>query len=666
MGAPGLRARVISSEIQSSVRVMGRDAELAELRAAFTGASDAGRPVVRVLTGLGGVGKTSLARAYAQRHQNDYDLIWWVPAEDLGAVDGQFRRLLEILVPAEARNINDAVAAVHGLLAARTGTWLLIVDNLPELGALGRLLPSAGDGHVLVTTRATGWMDRKVAVGVSPLEPSSASELLQSLSGDSDSDTASELAELMGRLPLALAQAGTFCGTAGMPLAQYLRSYRDQRANLHRTGIAPDYDATVATTWVLAFERLSPHARALLTLLSFYAPDAIPVRLLLAPPDPKDIELPQEIASLMRPVLVDEITRYTALRELFAYSLVTPTGSETVSMHRLVQAVIWDQLTDPPSQVWVEAARTLIHHAWPALPATAATIARWHSLHTHARAVINHLPPEEPDTLTTRRRLARWTGMAGDAAAARDQFAELLPINIRALGPEHPTILTTRHNLAYWTGKTGDTETARDLFADLLPIETRVLGPEHPTTLTTRSNLARWTGRAGNPTAARDLFADLLPIETRVLGPEDPETLTTRHNLAYWTGETGDSSTARDLFIDLLPIDTRVLGPEHPHTLTTRDNLARWTGRAGNPTAARNLLADLLPIRTRVLGPEHPDTLTARHNLAYWTGSAGNAAAARDLFADLLPIRTRVLGPEHPDTVITRKNLAYWTEKANE
>lgn len=313
MGAPGLRARVISSDIQSSVRVVGRDAELAALRGAFTEASGAGRAVVRVLTGLGGVGKTSLARAYAQRHQNDYDLIWWVPAEDLGAVDGQFRRLLEILAPSDARNINDAVAAVHGLLAAHPGTWLLIVDNLPEPGALGRLLPPAGNGHVLVTTRATGWMDHRRSVGVAPLQPSSASELLQSLSGDSDQEAAAELAELMGRLPLALAQAGAFCGTAGMPLAQYLRLYRDQRASLHRTGTAPDYNATVATTWVLAFERLSSHARALLNLLSFYAPDAIPVHRLLAPPDPENIKLPEEIASHVRPVLVDEVARYAGL-----------------------------------------------------------------------------------------------------------------------------------------------------------------------------------------------------------------------------------------------------------------------------------------------------------------------------------------------------------------
>ena len=43
--------------------------------------------------------------------------------------------------------------------------------------------------------------------------------------------------------------------------------------------------------------------------------------------------------------------------------------------------------------------------------------------------------PADPDD---RNQLARRTGQAGDAAAARDQFAALQPVCERVLGPEHP------------------------------------------------------------------------------------------------------------------------------------------------------------------------------------------------------------------------------------
>ena len=58
-----------------------------------------------------------------------------------------------------------------------------------------------------------------------------------------------------------------------------------------------------------------------------------------------------------------------------------------------------------------------------------------------------------PDTLTARARLATWTGRAGDAGGARDQFAALLPVLERVLGPEHPDTLTARGNLARWTAE---------------------------------------------------------------------------------------------------------------------------------------------------------------------------------------------------------------------
>ena len=66
----------------------------------------------------------------------------------------------------------------------------------------------------------------------------------------------------------------------------------------------------------------------------------------------------------------------------------------------------------------------------------------------------------------------------------------------RVSGPEHPETLTARANLASWTGQAGDPAAARDQYAALLPALERVLGPEHPNTLTARSNLARWTGQA--------------------------------------------------------------------------------------------------------------------------------------------------------------------------
>ena len=49
------------------------------------------------------------------------------------------------------------------------------------------------------------------------------------------------------------------------------------------------------------------------------------------------------------------------------------------------------------------------------------------------------LGAEHPDTLTARADLARWTGEAGDAAGARDQYAALVPVRERVRAPSTPT-----------------------------------------------------------------------------------------------------------------------------------------------------------------------------------------------------------------------------------
>ena len=537
---------------------------------------------MRVLTGMGGVGKTSLARAYAQRHQTDYGVVWWVRAEDPAAIDREFRALLELLDPPRAHEFQDAVARVHAVLAKQEKPWLLVLDNVTDPAAAARLIPAAGTGLVLITSQSTHWPD-DLLIRVEQLSLSTAIDLLMSLAQDDDRESADSLARELDRLPLALVQAGSFARANAIDLATYLRLYRKNRAELHSAGhLNDDYPYTVATTWQMAIDSLPRTARALLNLLCCYAPDAIPVGLLLSPNEA--IDLPDELEDEIRPLLENELTRYRALGELLCYSLITTDSrrATTVNMHRLIQAVSHDQLmADRLGMDWNEAAQSLVDAAlpdWDLVDARALT--RWNALHTHVRALLEQLPPEAPSAHKTRHNLANWTGEAGNPASARDEYAELLPVRERAVGPEHPDTLTTRHNLAVWTGGAGDPANARYQLAELLPIRERVLGTKHPSTLVTRHELAYWTGEAGDPANARDQFAELLPIHERVLGPEHPDTLRTRHNLAYWTGLAGEPASAQGQFAELLPIRERVLGSEHPDTARTRRNLEYWTAKA--------------------------------------------------------------------------------------
>ena len=611
------------------------------------------------LCGLGGAGKTSVAVEYAHRHLAEVGVCWQLSAEDPAVLAAGFGELAAQLGAADR---GEPVAFVHGVLAGSPAAWLLMFDNAPDRASVARFVPPTGPGRVLVTSRNPNWPGQAVQVPV--LDPQVAAEFLVGRTGDPDGRAALELAGVLGGLPLALEQAAAYVQATGETLAGFAPLFQQRRPDLLGRGEPTGYPGTVATTWRLAFEDLehaSPGAAGLLRLLAFCAPEAVPLRLLLRDRPGLAGRLSDEVAPVLAPLLGDPVLVGDAIGALRRYSLISPPTDGAVSVHRLVQAVTADQMPADVAQAWRLAAAALVEAAIPGDPELPETWSACAALLPHAQAVLDL-------TSGGMWQIAQYLGYSGSYPAARDLFQSIADAfrEDDAYGAEHRDTMNARASLARWTGQAGDAAAARDHYAALLPVRERTLGPEHPDTLTTRAGLAGWTGEAGDAAAARDQFAALLPVEERVLGPEHPETLIACSNLAGWTGAAGDAAAARDQFAALLPVDERVLGPEHPDTLTTRAGLAGWTGEAGDAAAARDQYATLLPVEERVLGPEHPDSLTTRGNLAGWTGAAGNAAAARDQFAALLPVEERVLGPEHPRTLTTRAGLAYWTGPAGD
>jgi hypothetical protein len=59
----------------------------------------------------------------------------------------------------------------------------------------------------------------------------------------------------------------------------------------------------------------------------------------------------------------------------------------------------------------------------------------------------------EPASIIARANLVHFTGLAGDAVAARDQLAALLLVRVQVSGVGHPETLTDRDNPAYWSGR---------------------------------------------------------------------------------------------------------------------------------------------------------------------------------------------------------------------
>ncbi|MEV7981882.1 FxSxx-COOH system tetratricopeptide repeat protein [Streptomyces sp. NPDC086519] len=649
-----------------------------------------------IVCGMGGVGKTQLAAQYARDlyEAGGVEVLVWVNATSHSAVVDAYAGASARLLDASQDNPQAAADLFRKWLQQAPGTgrgrlgarWLVVLDDVPHVQVLQNLWPpDVSHGQTLVTTRNRDAVFLSTGRSRVDVDRFTTRESVEYLSAklarhglhDTTEETA-RLAEDLGRLPLALAQAVPYmvnrrldCATYRARLANRARSLDDVLPP--DTGLPDDQALTVAAAWDLSIDLADQQpprglARPMLHLLSLLDPNGIPEPVLLSPPARGYLTGHAARPGAVGKGLTETQDASDALANLRQFSLIehdAQAGSGAVRVHQLIQRAVSERLSDEDRTECARDAADALLDVWPGGERDMGLAA---ALRSNAGA----LTSGAEDALYTSEahgvlfRLGTSLGGVGRAAEAWVCFQALAQSVERHLGREHSDYLIACGHLAYWQGEAGDAVGAVNALDELLPRLRNMLGADHPETFVVRHGLAYWRGQAGNAVGAAAEFAELLMDHRRVLGDDHPDTLTVRHDLARWRGEAGEQDRAVADLADLLPDMTRILGAEHRNTLATRHSLARWRGEAGDAEGAAAALAELLPDLERVMGVDHPDTLSACNDHARWLGEAGDAQGAATALTELVPRRERVLGELHPDTLVTRHRLAHWRGKSGD
>jgi hypothetical protein len=237
----------------------GRDDILGVLREGLTNSVTAVLP--HALQGMGGVGKTAVAVEYAHRYRSEYELVWWIPADQTALVQSSLAQLAGRIGLSAATASGIEGAATATLDALRRGEpfkrWLLIFDNADQPEELNAIIPRDGPGDVLITSRNHRWQSVVETVSVDVFERAESIEFLgKRVPGGLSEADANALATELGDLPLALEQAGALQAETGMSVEEYLRLLRDQVAALLSEGESPDYPLPMTAAWKLSVSTL--------------------------------------------------------------------------------------------------------------------------------------------------------------------------------------------------------------------------------------------------------------------------------------------------------------------------------------------------------------------------------------------------------------------------
>jgi tetratricopeptide (TPR) repeat protein len=714
-------------------------------------------PQVRAIEGLGGIGKSAAARQLCRRLR---DLqccpcgIFWVNGESPATFETGYHDMAsQLQLPFDSASLHAARDAVFAWMRTRDG-WLIVLDNVDAPEAVAAFMPpSDARGDVVVTTRAGA--DRLRACGVMR-SGGDAPVVLECLDGDTsvsllcqlcrrDVESLSDeerraaqqlcVAEL-GGLPLAIEQAAAYIRSHARTFVDALSLYRTQFQSLFGDSGEPATSAddvdmewldeddvvvvplprsapehsdlsrrSVRTTWELSMRTLDTAHVTLMRLLCCFGADDMPVDAIVAciAALPADDDLRVLVlggrgsgaGDAANPLPVAA----AALSALSASSLVKwHVSAGVVSMHRLLQTVVWD--ASPPGARETVAAACMSGFTSALEPlsssvessglasAAAATLRHWLP---HADAVQEKCTraygapraaapqPEEP----ARQRLVSLLVHLVDAVAeglhltvqfndAKRLYSRSVDLQRQLCGADadHADVASALHNLASVLRAMGDLVESARLHRASLAMKRRLHGDhrDHREVAASLHDLANVLRAQGKLAESEQLLRESLAMRRRLQGGDadypDRGVAASLHDLANVLHAQGKLSESARLHDESLSMKRRLHGGgvDHSDVAESMASLASVLRAQGQLTECMHLRRASLEMVRRLHGEDtdHPIVAAAMTNLANVQRALGDLTESALLHRCALAMRRRLYGSQtdHPDVAASLNNLA--------
>ena len=676
---------------------IGRDRLLAAVRTALREGMAALLP-----SGMGGEGKSNLAVEYAYRHADDYDLVWWIPAEQTTSARASLASLARRLGMPMSDDIKETVDGVlRALCTVRPyARWLLIYDNAQDPEQVVPLTPLSVGGpgaglrpgqHVLVTSRDRSWERNAAVVDVDVFERQESIALFRRLAPGLSEAEADLLSERVGDLPLAVHQAAAWQAVTGGTVADYLRLFEMRLSDAVTTDPAgEDLPGTLAACVSMNLDLLQeqdPVAWGLLELWAVFDPEPVSCGLLAAG---RTAALPSDLAAL----LADEVRLRAAMEAIARFSLARfDEEPDTLQVHRLVRTILNDRL----GEAGRHRVRGLVHGILAA--ATPGEEPEVESTWERRSEITPHVVPSgvfDADGLDIRLvgiDQAKFLYQSGEYEGSRHLAEIAIDRWMRRYGPDDDAVLDISRVLANALRGLGDNRAAAALSEDNLTRTRRKFGIDHMQTLFAATgfgadlrflgdfrkayqiDLEAWRRMRRLHTDAdpkTQVAAGNLALDLRILGefqaaydidlevwrrqaePGQPyrQRFRTTHNLARDLHALGRYASAYERQADSLGDLQPVLGPGHAMVLQAKMSHAGTLRKLGRYQEAHRLASETFAAYVRRFGERHPNTLASKVGLALTTNATGRPAEALPLIDEALAAYRQEMGEEHPFVLV--------------
>jgi tetratricopeptide (TPR) repeat protein len=601
------------------------------------------------LHGMGGIGKTQVAIEYIYRHLSDYDIVWWIHAAEQALIRAGLTELAQRL---ELPGSGEALTAVPAVLEAlRVGqpyrNWLLVFDSAESPETVRQFFPTNGPGQILVTSRNPDWAEVARPLEVAVFKREESKDLLKLRSPEIKDEEADRLAQALGDLPLAIAQAATWRAETGMPVHEYLRLYDEKVAELLETSSPIGYEVSVAAAWNVSFDELrtrNPAAHQLLQVCAFFAPEPISRSLFEGV---RGVTIAPELDEALR----DPMSFGRTIRDINRYGLAKiDHRNNTLQLHRLVQWVLSNRMTPQLAKEMKHGAHLLLANFDPNDPVPAKQWPRYQDVLPHAYAA-DVIESDDGWARNLILNLMSFLYYWGDHEEAAKLARQAVDVWSQKLGEKDPQTLQAAQNLGFYLWELGQYAEAAQVNQRTVELHRQVSGEDSEETVLAQLAVAIDLKGKGDFIAALNLNEQIYQKAKGLFGDDDPTTLATAHDFVVSLGLAGQYRRGRELCESVYRRRVDVLGYDNPRTMSTLNALILARRESGDYVWARVEQEKLAERSSKLFGPDRAATLRRFHHLAVARRKSGDHQGALELSAQVMHRFHRRYGESHPQAM---------------